>query len=163
MAETGENPHLAYLSLLENIGKNLDHLCELSRQKTSAVNKDDLEALGEVLKQEQVVSLSMRGLEQKRLKLLAKLGLEKVPLSGLAARYPAELKSQAEQAAAALLRQYDAYRTAAKEARELLESNLIQVERIIADLGVKPAEEGVGYVSPKNPEPPKKMKTDFRA
>ena len=163
MAEAGENPHLAYLSLLDEIGKNMDRLCELSQQKTRVVGRDDLEALSEVIKQEQVISLSLRGLEQKRLKVLTQLGLEKVPLSGLAARYPAEYQSQAEQTAAGLLRKYEAYRAAAKEARERLESNLIQVERVISDLGVTQEDEGTGYVPPKNPEPPKNMKTDFRA
>ena len=107
------------------------------------------------------MSLALRGHEQKRLKLAARLGLEGVPLSGAAARYPAHLQAQARQAAEQLQQQYQRYRGAAGEARSILEGHLRELEKIIADMGGSPIE-GAGYTPP-NAEPPKNMKTDFRA
>ena len=68
-----------YLTLLENLGGKLEELTDLERTKALAVGRSDLEELEECMKREQVMSLSLRGLDQKREKLLAALGLTGVP------------------------------------------------------------------------------------
>lgn len=156
-----EEHYASYLTLLNDLRGNLDRLTELARKKTDAVRRDDLMALDEVIKQEQVLALSLRGLEQKRLKLLTQLGLDGVPLSRLAARYPAQLQPQATQTVNALKRSYESYRTASQAARSTLELNLHELERIIAAQGGDTAH-GAGYTPP-DAQPPEKMKTDFRA
>lgn len=153
--------HLEYLSLLEELAGQMDQLTQLARRKAEAVRRDDLLALDDVMKQEQALSLALRGQEQKRLRLLARLGLQDVPLSGLAGRYPAQLQPQARQTADALRRSYDLYKAAAEVARSTLEINLHQIEQLIAAAGGGPAH-GPGY-EPPAAEPPKNMKTDFRA
>ena len=156
-----ENPHQTYLALLDELSASLDRLSQLARQKTQAVKKDDLMGLDEALKQEQAMTLNLRGLEQKRLKIMAQLGLEGSSLSDLAGRYPASMEIQARQTAEKLLRSYQEYRCAAEVARNTLELNLHEIEKIIEASGLDAA--GVpGYASP-TPEPPKRMKTDFRA
>ena len=157
-----ENPHQAYLQLLENLSGVLEHLSDLARQKADVVRKDNLTALNDVLKQEQAATLNLRGLEQKRVKLLAELGMEKTPLSELADRFPAELRTQAKQTVDTLRRNYEIYHSAAEVARNTLECNLHEVEKVIESLGVVPAE-GIGYNGEPVVEPPKRMKTDFRA
>lgn len=151
----------AYLSLLEELQTSLDRLSELARQKIDAVRRDDLLALDEVMKEEQVLSLSLRSLEQRRGRLLAELGLDGVPLSGLAARFPAQLQPRATQTVRALQRSYESYRTASEVARSTLECNLHEIEKIIAAHGGDSAR-GVGYLPP-DAQPPKNMQTDFRA
>ncbi len=156
-----EQARQAYLSLLNELSGRLDQLSELARQKTQAVKKDDLTALDEALKQEQAMTLNLRGLEQKRLRAVSQLGLEGSSLSELASRYPDSMQIQARQTAEKLLRSYQEYRCAAEVARNTLELNLHEIEKVIAASGVDTA--GVpGYAAPV-PEPPKRMKTDFRA
>ena len=65
-----ETHYPGYLALLEELRGSLDQLTGLAKEKIAAVLKDDLLALDEVLKQEQALSLSLRGLEQRRLKLV---------------------------------------------------------------------------------------------
>lgn len=156
-----ENPHQTYLTLLGELSASLDKLSQLARQKTERVQKDDLIGLDQVLKQEQAMTLNLRGLEQKRLKTLPLLGIGEAKLSDLARLYPDHMQIQARQAAEKLLRSYREYRCAAQVARNTLELNLHEIEKIIAASGVDPAS-GAGYAAPA-PEPPKKMKTDFRA
>lgn len=156
-----EEQYLNYLSTLDELRKSLEQLTATAQQKTAAVKKDDLAALNELLKQEQAISLALRGLEQKRTKQLAALGLADVPLQQLAERYPAEHRLQAKNTADALLQQYKIFRSAADAARCVLESNLHEIERILVDLGADPMS-GTAY-APAEVELPGSMKTDFRA
>jgi len=151
----------SYLALMGDIGTRLEQLSELARKKTDAVRKDDLMTLNEIIKQEQAVALALRGLEQKRMKLSAELGLDKVRLSQLAAEFPAELQLEARTAADTLHRQYKVYQTSAHVARNTLECNLHEIEKIIEDLGGDPHAES-GYQLTEV-QPPQSMKTDFRA
>lgn len=155
------NAYTEYLGLLEGLSHQLAELCETARQKTTAVRHDDLMALDQVLNREQALTLSLRGLEQKRLKLLADMGLGDVPLRELAAQYPAELRLRARQTVEELQRQYQMYQSAAEVARNTLELNLHEIEKLLADSGAEPPS-GAGYSRP-DAEPPATMKTDIRA
>ena len=83
--------HQSYLDLLAELSGSLDRLSQLARDKAAAIQADDLIALDEVLKQEQAMTLNLRGLELRRLKLVGQLGLENVPLAGLEDHCPPEL------------------------------------------------------------------------
>lgn len=151
----------AYLTLLSDIGSRLEQLSLLDRKKTDAVRTDDLQGLNEVMKQEQAVALALRGLEQKRLKQVAALGLENVRLSQLPSRFPSELEIEARATVDTVLHQYKVYQTAAHVARNTLECNLHEIEKIIESLGGDPhAEPGYQLT---DVQPPQSMKTDFRA
>ena len=158
----GVSDYQAYLSLLRELSGCLDRLGELSEQKAQTVRQDDLLAMDEVMKQEQVLSLSLRGLEQRRAKLLAQLGLSDVPLADLPGKYPAELQVEAKQTVEDLRHSYKVFRARADMARNTLELNLHQIEKVITAAGVDPKTAAAGY-EPPGSEPPKNMKTDFRA
>lgn len=158
-----DNLYLSYLNLLKELGGTLDRLSALSQEKTAAVRRDDLIGLDEVLKQEQAMSLNLRGLELKRLKLAPQLGLEGTALSDLPQAYPEHLQDAARQAADALHESYTVYRSYADQARNTLELNLHQIDKVIAASGVDPKLAADGYETAANIEPPKNMKTDFRA
>ena len=79
-----------YLHMLRSLTKTLEQLTDVENRKTEAVSRGDLMAVDECMKQEQVLSLSLRGFDQKRDAALRDLGLEGVKLSGLIARAPAE-------------------------------------------------------------------------
>lgn len=157
-----EQLHLSYLKLLAELASSLDRLAQLAQEKAAAVQADDLLALDEVLKQEQAMTLNLRGLELKRLKLVGQLGLDKVPLDELEGHCPPELAGKARETVDALRSSYTIYRSCADMARSLVELNLHQIEKVITAAGVDPAVAASGYEAP-GVEPPKKMKTDFRA
>lgn len=153
--------HRAYLALMDEIGSNLEKLSVLAREKTTAVRKDDLMGLNDIIKQEQAVSLALRGLEQKRMKLAGSLGLDGTRLSQLAATFPAELQVEARAAADTLHQRYKVYQSTSQVARNTLECNLHEIEKIIESMGGDPNAD-VGY-QPPEVQPPSNMKTDFRA
>lgn len=154
-----EAPFLSYLDLLRDLGASLDQLSQLAQEKIASVQDDDLTALDEVLKQEQAMSLNLRGLEQRRLKLVDQLNLDGVPLDHLSGHYPQELQPHARHTTEALRRSYELYRSYADAARSTLELNLHELDKAIAASGGAP--EGSGM--PSGTEPPKNMKSDFRA
>lgn len=119
-----------YLMLLSDLSRQFAQLSDLAQEKTKAVRKDDLLALDEVLKQEQALALSMRGQEQRRLAMIQALNLEGVPLAQLAQNYPPELQLQAKDAAEGLAREYRIYCSAAEVARNTLECNLHEIEKL---------------------------------
>lgn len=154
--------HLSYLGVLNELSGTLDRLALFAQQKADAVRQDDLIALDEVLKQEQAMALNLRGLEQRRLKLVPQLDLDGVRLEDLPQHVPSHLEDETLRTVKALRQSYIAYRSNADMARNILELNLHQIEKVIAASGVDPQTAAAGYEAP-NVEPPKNMKTDFRA
>ena len=157
-----EEQFRAYLGVLRELSGVLDRLTPLALQKAEAARAGDLPAMDEVLKQEQALSLNLRGLELRRQKLASQLGLEGVPLSGLAERCPAVLADEARKTAAALRKSYEIYQSYSNLARSTLELNLHQIDKFLENSGVDPKLAAQGYETPPT-EPPQKMKTDFRA
>lgn len=157
-----DSPFSAYLSLLQELNGHLEQLAQLAQQKAEAARQDDLMALDEVLKQEQAMSLTLRGLEQRRAKLVKELGLENTSLAQLPDKCPPELEPEARKTAEALRASYKIYRSCADMARNTLELTLHQIDKIVAAAGIDPGRQGAGYQAP-GVEPPKNMKTDFRA
>ena len=149
------------LTLLASLQEGLERLSDLARQKTVAVQQDDLMKVDEILRQEQAMALTFRGLDQKREKLLEELGLSGLPLSQLPNCFPSNLQTEARQSISAVQDQYNIYRTSAEVARNTLEINLHEIEKVLASAGAAPTA-GPGY-APQDAEPPKSMKTDFRA
>lgn len=139
-----------YLALLDSLGGTLEKLTEIERTKTQAVSRGDLDAVDQCMKQEQVISLSLRGTDQKRDKMLVQLGLTGVPLRDLAEHAPAELAMEAKAAAERLRRKYEVFQSASEVARNTLECNLRAIEKL-----QKAQEEAL-------PEDPSR-KADFRA
>lgn len=152
------------LSLLRSLRESLEQLSALARQKMAAANADDLTALDEVMKQEQAMTLSFRGMEQSRTKLLNRLGCSGAPLSRLPDYFPPALQDEVKASIDALQNQYRDYRAQADAARAVLERHLREIDSIIANMGGVPEpQEGPGYVPPPPPDTPPSMKTDFRA
>lgn len=156
-----EQTYLSYLELLDDLREKLSALCELISQKSKAVLHDDLTALEQIMRQEQAMSLAFRGLEQKKNTLARELHLDTVPLSAVAEHYPEHLRLRARNTTGALQQQFQAYRSASESVRSTLEGNLHEIENILASQNAAPAA-GPGYTA-QPVEPPKSMKSDFRA
>lgn len=152
-----------YLTLLSNLQAGLEKLCTLSQEVMNAVQNDDLIALDKVMRQQQVMTLSFRGMEQNRQKLLKQLGLEQIPLSALPNYFPSELQSEARQNVQILQEQYRQYGVRSQQAQSFLETNIHEIEHFIREFGgAVPSSAAPGYADPVS-EPPKSMRTDFRA
>lgn len=157
-----EELYSAYLATLDGLSTDMDKLADLCREQCAAVRRDDLMGLDEVMKREQVVGLSLRGREQKRQKQALQLGLDGTRLSTLPQIVPKSLLPRTQETVERLRRSYDAYQTAAQVARHTLEINLHEIEKILAAHGVDPAQ-NPGLAADGPAQPPKNMKTDFRA
>lgn len=121
-----------YLKLLAGLSKTLNQLAQVERDKTAAASQGDLFRVEECMKREQVLSLSLRGYDQKREAMLTALGMEGVPLSRLEEHSPADIRLQARAAAEELRRQYEQFRVASEVARNTLEVNLRAIENLQA-------------------------------
>ena len=80
-----------YLKLMSGLSRTLEQLTQVEREKNSAAAQGDVHGVEECMKREQVLSLSLRGCDQKRDKMLAELGLSGVTLSRLEDHCPPDL------------------------------------------------------------------------
>ena len=80
------------------------------------------------MKREQVMSLTLRGYDQKRDTLLAALGLQGVTLSQLEDHSPDEYQLETKKVVEELRRQYTLFQAASQVARHTLEINLHAIE-----------------------------------
>lgn len=111
-----------YLKLMEGLSRTLEQLTQVELDKNAAASRGDVLGVEECMKREQVLSLSLRGCDQKRDAMLAQLGLHGVSLSQL------ETKRVVEE----LRRQYALFQNASQVARDTLEINLRAIERMQA-------------------------------
>lgn len=121
----------AYFTLLDKFGEQLDRLSELAKRENIAAKRADVLTVNECMKEEQTISLTLRRMDQQRLKVLAALGLQNVPLSELASRCPPAQRQAARAAAESLIRKRELYRAAADASRSTLECALHNVEKLI--------------------------------
>lgn len=143
-----------YLKLMEGLTRTLEQLTKVERDKNDAAARGDVPEVEECMKREQVISLSLRGYDQKRDAMLAQLGLRGVTLSQLEDHSPPELQLETKRTVEQLRRQYTLFQSASQVARDTLEINLRAIERLQAAQAGGTAEAE---------EQRKDHQTDFRA
>lgn len=121
-----------YFGFLDQISGILDQLTAIAKEKTAAVRKDDLSAVDDCMKREQVISLKLRSMDVKRDKMLAALGLAGSSLNDLPGKCPENLRNDAKAVVARLRSKYEIYRAATDVARTTLECNLHQIDKLLA-------------------------------
>lgn len=149
------------LQFFSELQQELERLTQLQPQKVAAVRAHDLDQLNDCMKQEQALSLSLRGLEQRRDKLLQALGLSGLSLMEAAQRCPAEQRRAAVDAAEELKRRYSTLRSAQEAARTVIEKDLRAINKELEQRGILSDLED-GY-SPSTDNMSKGIRTDFRA
>jgi len=122
-----------YRALLESLTRTLEDLTAVEQQKTAAVSCGDLEAVDACMKREQVLSLSLRGADQKREKLVRQMGLSEVPLRDLLGHCPQEEYFATQDVVVKLQGQYKIFQAASQVARDTLECHLRAIEKIQKD------------------------------
>ncbi len=129
------------IKLINELTDVLIKLADMQRQIVTSVREDDLGKLADYMKHEQVFSLTLRNIEQKRLKLQDELGLKEVKLSELPLKVEDEdVKIKIKNAADKLSAQYKIVRSTSDAARSILESNLRRVEQTMKKMGVDPSQ-----------------------
>lgn len=129
------------IKLINELTDVLSKLADMQRQIVTSVREDDLGKLADYMKHEQVFSLTLRNIEQKRLKLQDELGLKEVKLSELPLKVEDEdVKIKIKNAADKLSAQYKIVRSTSDAARSILESNLRRVEQTMKKMGVDPSQ-----------------------
>ena len=134
--------YLELFALLEKLEGELEKLTELQKEKTAAVLRDDLMGVNDCMKREQVISLSLRSMDQRREKLLSGLGLGNIPLSALPSRCPPEHRARAREVAENVRERYLVFRSAADVARNTLEINLHQIQKHMRPEDIQPPAHG---------------------
>lgn len=119
-----------YFAFLERLGRVLEELTEIAREKTGAVLTGRMSDLDKCMRREQALSLSLRSMDKKREQMLTELGLQGIPLSGLTAHCPEAHRLRAKAVTETLRRQFTCYQSAAEVARNTLECHLHQIERV---------------------------------
>jgi septal ring factor EnvC (AmiA/AmiB activator) len=129
------------LKLIRDLTRTLEDLTNTQKAVAAAVRTDDLEKLGECMKQEQALSLALRNADQRRIKLQAELGLENIRLAQLPEHVPDEaMRQEIKAAGEALTTQYRVLQSAAEVARSALECSLHEVEGMMTNLGFDPVQ-----------------------
>lgn len=121
-----------YLNLMRSLTHTLEGLTQVERDKNAAASRGDLAGVEECMKREQVISLTLRGYDQKRDAMLAELGLRGITLSQLESHSPEELRLETKGVVEELRRQYEMFQAASQVARDTLQVNLRAIERIQA-------------------------------
>lgn len=150
-----------YLAFLRDLGVTLDEITTVEQEKAKFVRTDDLDGLNECMKREQALSMALRSCDQKRDVMLLQLGLQDIPLRELLNHAPSEHQEETRKTVEQLCRQYALFRSAFEVARDTLECNLHQIEKILH------AEAPDGDMQPgyqeTAPQLPTRLRTDFRA
>ena len=140
-----------YLGQLEKLADTLDQLTEVEREKAAAVGRGDLDAVDACMKREQVFSLNLRGFDQKREKMLARMGLSGSTLRQLEDHAPPEASVETRKTVGRLRQRYEVFRSASEVARNALECNLHAIEKLQKEKEIR------------NETPPEARQSDFRA
>lgn len=119
-----------YLNFMKKLSRTLEELAQVEREKNDAVSEGNLNRVEECMKREQAMSLTLRGYDQKREKMLSELGLRGVTLSQLEEHSPDELQLETKAVVEELRRQYKLFQAASQVARDTLEINLRGIEQI---------------------------------
>lgn len=129
------------INLIDELTNVLVKLADMQRQVVAAVGEDNLEKLADCMKHEQVLSLTLRNIEQKRLKLQDELGFKEIKLSELPSKVrDVEMQIRIRNAANKLSAQYKIVKSTSETARSILEANLRRVEQTMKKIGVDPSQ-----------------------
>lgn len=150
-----------YLDLLANLLQEVEHLTTIAQKKREALQEHDLDQLNDCIKQEQAISLSLRGLEQKREKILATLGYSQIALRDMPRHCPQEYEGETRNFAERLSRAYQVLQSIQTASRTMMEHDLRLIQKELESRGIDP-EIDDNYQHMPGAQPPE-MRTDFRA
>ncbi|MFI3253289.1 MAG: flagellar export chaperone FlgN [Eubacteriales bacterium] len=121
---------LDYFDLLGKLAEVLEKLASVQGEKTLCVNKGNLPRIEEIMKEEQVCAMTLRGYEQKRLKYLEKLNVPPGKITELVQHMPEDVIVQGKKMVKKLQTAYENYNEKANISRQTLQAHLVQLEDV---------------------------------
>ena len=118
-----------YLSRRDGWADIMEQLTEIEQEKTAAVSRGDVNAVDACMKREQALSMSLRGMDQKRARMLAQLGLENIPLREQEEHAPKGMEMETKAVAEKLRQGYALFQGVSQLARDTLECHLRALEK----------------------------------
>ncbi len=149
-----------YIQLLLNLQKDIVSLVEILQRKIDATQAFDLDTINECIRKEQALSLSLRGLEQRRVSLLSELGYKDATMRQMPQLCPPQHKAETARVVEVVMKDYEVLASLQQRAKLMLERHLHEVEGALEQKGVLTGAEE-GYKSSPPPKP-KKMRTDLK-
>lgn len=129
------------IKIIDDFSQNLEKLTDVQKEIVKAVGSDDLAMLAECMKKQQALSLSVRNIDQKRIKLQKDMGLGEIKLSELPQKVSdADMQIKIRKASERLTSQYKIMQGACEISRSALECNLHKVEQYMEKMGVDPSQ-----------------------
>ena len=150
-----------YLQLLTDLQQEISRLIEVGQQKIEAVQNHDLDQLNECMKQEQAIALTLRGFEQKRVKLLSELGYKNVTLREMPQHCPKEYQQKTSELVERLLRAHQVLQSVETPSRTMMEQDLRTIQQELENRGVS-QEMDENYQTAPGAQPPA-LRTAIRA
>lgn len=120
-----------FISLMKEMIQFFDEMTAFEQQKLDIMIKNDLHALEECVKQEQVFSLRFRGLDKKREQMLKDLSLEHLSFREILERLPDQSRDSLSPVFSALKEKMDHFQDIRKASEVTLQLNLDSIEAIL--------------------------------
>lgn len=150
-----------YLHFLSDLHQEMNRLIQVGQKKIEAVQSHDLDALNACIRQEQAISLSLRGMEQRRQNLLAALEMSKVPLREMPNRCPEAFREETSRLVEQILKDYQIIESIQTPARAVMEQELRMIHSELEARGVEQELDDNYQVA--SASRPAELRTDIRA
>ncbi len=154
------NNFKSFLNFLQSLNQEFLKLHSLQLKIIAAVKSHDLDTLNAHIKEEQALSLSLRGLEIKKKSLISEIGLAGVPLRELHNHCDPSLKDETLAIVTKLLNDYNTLEEVRKKSVAIIEKHLSIVNNGLINRGVVLETTANYEIAPNKTE---NMRTDFRA
>lgn len=150
-----------YLRFLTELHQKMSDLIQIGQQKIAAVQSHDLDALNVCIRKEQAVSLSLRGMDQKRRNILSALNLSEVSLREMPGRCPEEFRTETARLVEQILKDVQIMESIQNPVRSVLEQELRVIQSELEARGVEQNLDADYQSAPA--ARPAEMRTDIRA
>lgn len=150
-----------YLHFLTDLHREMNRLIQVGQKKIEAVQNHDLDALNACIRQEQAISLSLRGMEQRRQNLLVTLGISQVPMREMPNCCPVAFREETSRLVEQILKDCQIIESIQTPARTVLEQELRMIHSELEARGVEQDLDANYQAAPASR--PAEMRTDIRA
>lgn len=121
-----------FTELLHHLLELFDRLIPLEQSKLEAVSQNRVSRLEEIIKREQADILSMRGLDQKRVRIQEKLGWKDLTFREILEQLPPDQRPQIQILFDELSSRVRTFQSVTDSSRSIMEVNLHNIEKLIA-------------------------------
>lgn len=127
----------ALCMLLKENAEILENTIKIEYEKHEAIINDDINILDSIVEKEQVFYLEMKGIEQKRIKLVDSMGMKDKKMSQIISSAHGEDREKLQDIYDRLLKALNDFQKISQECRTLIEIKLHKINDSLNKLGYK--------------------------